>query len=185
MVVPPFCPGAIIEVLVDGEPLPEYDDPDPSASEPNTVTKYIEAKSDAEFAIDIKFTDDFRYPASDIEAQVLLDTKSMRRNRILATMLFDTAGQMLEGRPSQITPDTCALQRYRFGALSIGQSMCNSVEMPTNLANPVENDSIDVGQEFVTKLSQVGTITVALRSIHNIRRISSPTSEFMGNEDLG
>lgn len=66
MVTPPSCPGVIVEILVSGQPLPEYDDIDEGPILPNTVTKYIEAQSDAEFAVRVRFTDDLCYPAGDV-----------------------------------------------------------------------------------------------------------------------
>ena len=43
---------------MSGQPLPEYDDIDEGPILPNTVTNYIEAQSDAEFAVRVRFTDD-------------------------------------------------------------------------------------------------------------------------------
>lgn len=50
-------PGLKVEVIVDDEPLKEYDDEQPAP--PKTVSKYVEAKSDARFRICYSFTPPF------------------------------------------------------------------------------------------------------------------------------
>lgn len=51
-------PGLEVAVTVNDSPLQEYDDGDEDSA-PNTVTKYIEAQSGAEFAVTAKFKHPF------------------------------------------------------------------------------------------------------------------------------
>jgi hypothetical protein len=43
-------PGLTVQIVVDGQPLPEYDDED-AVQDPTVVTKYIEAPAGSEFQI--------------------------------------------------------------------------------------------------------------------------------------
>jgi hypothetical protein len=51
MAVLPICPDLNIEILVNGVPLQEYENDSEEPGPSNTVTKYIEAQSGAEFSI--------------------------------------------------------------------------------------------------------------------------------------
>jgi hypothetical protein len=59
MATPPSCPGLHVEILVNGQLLQEYDDSDESSVPPNTITKYIEARSDVNFAVRVSFDKGF------------------------------------------------------------------------------------------------------------------------------
>jgi hypothetical protein len=45
MVAPRSYPGLNVEILVDDQPLQEHDDMDDDLGDPNTIIKYIEARS--------------------------------------------------------------------------------------------------------------------------------------------
>ena len=49
MAIHPDYPGLKAEVVVDGEPLKEYDDD--GVPQPKTLTKYVEVCSDAHFGV--------------------------------------------------------------------------------------------------------------------------------------
>jgi hypothetical protein len=66
--------GLKAEVLVNGEPLTEYDD---DSAELNTITKYIEAKSDKEFVLNYAF--DMDVPSDQgVEVTIEVDEKKSR-----------------------------------------------------------------------------------------------------------
>ena len=119
MVIPPFCPGANVEIIVDGQPLPEYDDKSEAPSPPNTITKYIEAQTGALFAVRVRFTDDFAFPIGDIEAEVMLDQQLSDRTLIFAENMFGE-GVTIAGRAVALSPWTNATQNFRFTSLNIG-----------------------------------------------------------------
>jgi hypothetical protein len=51
-------PGLEFQILVDGQPLPEYENEE-EPQDDDTVTKYIEAQSGKKFAIKYKFNNSF------------------------------------------------------------------------------------------------------------------------------
>jgi hypothetical protein len=57
MAIHPDHPGLTVAFAVEGSVVKEYDDDQPAT--PNTVTRYVEAVSDATFAIKYRLTDPF------------------------------------------------------------------------------------------------------------------------------
>ena len=121
MVIPPSCPGLNVEILVDGQALQEYDDIDEGPVAPNTITKYIEAISNAYFAVRVKINRDFPFPASDIGLRITLDEKHTTERSIHADKLFKPYGKIVEGRAIHIGDETDALQKFRFIAINFGE----------------------------------------------------------------
>jgi hypothetical protein len=73
MVILKAISGFEIQILVGGQALPEYEnDEEPEVGE--TVTKYIEAQSGTEFAIQYRFGYEF-YWKHDIHARPLIDSE--------------------------------------------------------------------------------------------------------------
>jgi hypothetical protein len=58
-------PGLTVEILVDGKPLEEYENTD-EEEQPKTITRYVECRSGAEFAITTKF----RAPFTPMDTQL-------------------------------------------------------------------------------------------------------------------
>jgi hypothetical protein len=57
MAVIPDVPHVVVDIVVDGNPLPEYLDEDDSESvSSNSITKYVECVSGSSFAIRTDFT---------------------------------------------------------------------------------------------------------------------------------
>jgi hypothetical protein len=131
MVIPPSCPGVNIEVLVHGHPVQEYDDVDRGPVPPNTVTKYIEAPSDTEFAIRLKVTDAFLFPPSDMELGTSIDRDIVVRSLFRSSNLFSAQGCIVEGRACRIGYVSDALQKFRFTPLHVGRSTLDSSSKPT------------------------------------------------------
>jgi hypothetical protein len=121
MVVPPSCPGLNVDVLVDDQPLQEYDDVDEGPAPPNTVTKYIEAQSNAYFTLRVKNDHDFPFPAGDLEVTIIVDQLHTRRMLMRASKVFDQSGMAIEGCVSHIGDTTDALYKFRFVALDSGE----------------------------------------------------------------
>ncbi|THY50640.1 hypothetical protein D6C97_06964 [Aureobasidium pullulans] len=71
-------PGVEITVVVDGEDLHEYQDTD-MEDEENTVTKYVEAVTDANFAIKIKGSQELEYKGDCLSLDVLVDGLRIER----------------------------------------------------------------------------------------------------------
>ena len=51
MAIHPKLDGLTAEIICEGQALPEIDDADDEATQPNTIVKYIEAKSSAFFEV--------------------------------------------------------------------------------------------------------------------------------------
>jgi hypothetical protein len=122
MIILPLCPGVHLEVLVHGHPIQEYDDIDQGPVPPNTVTKYIEAPSDTEFAIRLKVTDAFLFPPSDLELRTSIDRDIVVRALIKSSDLFSAQGRIFEGRSCRIGYVSDALQKFRFTPLHVCMS---------------------------------------------------------------
>ncbi|THZ08482.1 hypothetical protein D6C93_00503 [Aureobasidium pullulans] len=71
-------PGVGITVVVDGEDLHEYQDTD-MEDEENTVTKYVEAVTDANFTIKIKGSQELEYKGDCLSLDVLVDGLRIQR----------------------------------------------------------------------------------------------------------
>jgi len=56
MAVLPALPGVEISIIVDGEPLPEWDDPNTTSNQPlyTKVTKFVAGQPGKEFSIQFK-----------------------------------------------------------------------------------------------------------------------------------
>jgi hypothetical protein len=120
MVAPSSCPGVTVEILVDGQPLAEYDDIDAAPASLNTVTEYIEARSDVEFAVRVRFTADFLFPAANMEMRTVIDGVPRERSLLYGNTLSSSSGTTIKGCSVQISPETEAVQNFRFTALDIG-----------------------------------------------------------------
>ena len=66
-------PGLKANIVVSGKELQEYDDDEDEAAKPNTVTKYIEAISNASFEIRWYISSPFPHSTHDIRVSVYLD----------------------------------------------------------------------------------------------------------------
>jgi hypothetical protein len=121
MVIPPSCPGVNVEILVDGQPLQEYDEIDECPVAPNTAIKYIEARSEAEFAVKVRIDHDFPFPAGDIEVKTILDQQHTARKILEVRKLFNPVGMLIEGYKARIGYGTDVLYKFRFVALDLGE----------------------------------------------------------------
>ncbi len=111
------CPGLVIEILVDGVPLQEYDDDENEQEQPDTVTKYIIAQSGAQFSIRFTASDDFsKYPFS---KQVYLDGTRVRDTLFESTLNGNWC--LDKGRMSKVGKQS-VLQNYQFDKIIIGKS---------------------------------------------------------------
>jgi hypothetical protein len=122
MVVPPTCPGLCVEILVNAQPLKEYDDIEDSPELPNTITKFIEAPSDAEFAVRVTIDkNNFLFPAGDIEINTKLDGESVRRSTYSVRSICSPADTIIDSRPVRLQSGTDAFQKFQFTALQISK----------------------------------------------------------------
>jgi hypothetical protein len=129
MVVPPSCPALNVEILVDDQPLQEYDDVDEGPAPPNTVTKYIEAPSNAYFAIRVRINHDCPFPACDLEVKTIVDQQHIERNLIWAEEFCHATGMTTKGCSSRIGNATDAIYKFRFIAFDLGEFICKPLQL--------------------------------------------------------
>jgi hypothetical protein len=119
MVAPPSCSGLKVEILVDSQPLQEYDDVDAGPLTPNTTTKYIEAQSNAYFATRVTFNYDFLFPADDLPVKTTLDQQHTTIAAISSRDLFNPLGGIIEGPRARIGHETNAMHKFSFVSLDL------------------------------------------------------------------
>ncbi|QDS76258.1 hypothetical protein FKW77_001479 [Venturia effusa] len=80
MAILPGFPGLKADILVNGVARREYVDPDSlDEDSPNTVTTYIEAEDDANFAVQFRRDHRFKYQSHELCCTVSLDGKTVSR----------------------------------------------------------------------------------------------------------
>jgi hypothetical protein len=128
MVAPLSCPGLKVEILVDGQPLQEYDYVDAGSVTSNTTTKYIQAQSNAHFAERVTSNHDFPFPACSASLSITLDQQYTTGALILGRERFDPLGTIVEGLGARIGHDTDALHEFSFVALDLSESQMALVQ---------------------------------------------------------
>jgi hypothetical protein len=84
------------------------------------VTKYIRAQSDTEFAIRLKVTKNFLFPAGDVRLETTIDGELSNDSIIYAAGLFEPAGRTVYGHSVVVGGVTDAIQMFRFNKLQTG-----------------------------------------------------------------
>jgi len=116
-------PGLVVEILVNGEPLKEYTDTFVDEKEPNTIIKYIEAVSGANFEIRCRFI--HQYPHRDVLNGV--DVRLDGQNVACILIHKSDLRQMVLGYTTFITGRTSGQgqkwikEKFRFAELTIGE----------------------------------------------------------------
>ena len=81
-------PGLRVNIVVNGKELQEYDDDEDEAAKPNTVTKYVEAISNATFEIRCYISSLFPHSTHDIKVSVYLDGNPIEGAILLQDKIF-------------------------------------------------------------------------------------------------
>ena len=124
MVVPDFHPGFKFEVVVDGEPLKEYDDKNEEVKArevseykaSRTVSKYIEAVTGKEFGIRLSVGKPYEMDCSSLSFKVLIDGKVVERQILRSSLYEPDIGPwvtLVEGALSQ-NVDEATLTPFKF-----------------------------------------------------------------------
>ncbi|KAF2872366.1 hypothetical protein BDV95DRAFT_661569 [Massariosphaeria phaeospora] len=165
MAILPDCPGLEVKIVVDGEPLKEYEDDGTPA--PKSVTKYIEAVSDAKFEINYAFNKDYPH-AYDVRVVVKLDGQQVDDSLDPYSTLFRDGGHTVSGATSCLD-GKWFMADFRFSQLTI--------DPPTTFIQPLrrtyffaDTDSgRHIDKRLSKKLSTAGEISIAFQHIKNIR----------------
>ncbi|KAH7125266.1 hypothetical protein B0J11DRAFT_486692 [Dendryphion nanum] len=127
MAILPECPGLEVQIIVNDSPAKEYDDED-ADDPPKTITKYIEAVSDAKFKIQYIFTNRFSCKHG-VEVAFFVDgncamSTVIAKNKL--TSLIDTArfceGTRTTSNGKQFVSD------FYFSKLAIDQDSVANVQ---------------------------------------------------------
>jgi hypothetical protein len=121
MAIHPDHPGLTIEVVVDEEPLPEYIDHETS-SEGKELTRYIEARSGAEFQIWYRFTTLFP-TKKDISFIVDIDGKVVDSGFFQRNTLTSSAEPFVTDGAEVKIGSKWVLQCLSFVNLDVGESI--------------------------------------------------------------
>jgi hypothetical protein len=120
------CPGVQVTVECRGDSLPEYDNDEEEAHN-NSLTKYIEAKSGAEFTIRLQLHPP--YPVHAIYLKLSLDGKYVA-NRIVDESAYAKAKSGLRrdfgSVTSKIAEGQCIKQKFCFSELQVGMETPSS-----------------------------------------------------------
>ncbi|KAH7094843.1 hypothetical protein FB567DRAFT_586195 [Paraphoma chrysanthemicola] len=121
MAVHPDYPDLQVEVTVDGKPLKEYVNPD-ETDDPDTITRYIEAVSGAEFALSLAFGD--KFPTKhDIGFEIEIDGNEVESSYSAKESLPKVA--VIKGAES-LVKSKWVLQHFAFSELRITDGLGTS-----------------------------------------------------------
>ncbi|KAF7447614.1 hypothetical protein A1F99_069780 [Pyrenophora tritici-repentis] len=93
MTVIPVYPGLKVEILVNDNALPEYEDIEDTPSPLNLVTKYIEATTGTEFKIRSMINETFPFPPGDLLLSVSFDGKPVKGLNIYSEEFYSNTGE--------------------------------------------------------------------------------------------
>ncbi|KAH8730022.1 hypothetical protein GQ44DRAFT_723497 [Phaeosphaeriaceae sp. PMI808] len=115
-------PGMKVEITVDDQPLPEFDD---DQAESKAVTKYVQAISGKKFALKFTFSEPFP-TQNGVEAEICVDGEKRRILAYKPDYLYQPSGHFKRGVSFQ-KGGQWYRQDYQFTALNIGtQDSCLS-----------------------------------------------------------
>lgn len=131
MAIVPGCPGLVVEVLVDGVPLQEYNDDEDEEGSPGITTKYIEAHSGSSFTIRFSY-------ANSLPVHPHLVRISLDGQRIYTRFYLNSVPRQkhaIESRISKIGEQTVC-RKFQFRELDISTS--NFVSTTSTVTDSLE-----------------------------------------------
>lgn len=118
MAILPTRPGVKITVVCNGAPLQKYDDDD-EETQPNVVSKYIEAISGAEFGVQWEIFSP--WPPYTILFEYWLDQKKISGKYCKPAFFQHPVYIYLEEGASTVPNGQTYLHKFAFAALDIGR----------------------------------------------------------------
>lgn len=112
-------PNIEVQIVCNGAPLKEYDDDDEESAEPNTVTKYVEVVSGAEFQIqhDIMVP----WPRHEILFECTIDKQNIGGNLIKKRRYQGRIYRYTKNGALSYKKGQWSTQRFHFAELLIGK----------------------------------------------------------------
>jgi len=117
MAIHPHHPGLTVEFAIDGSVVKEYDNDQPAT--PNTITKYVEAASNATFAIKYRFTSPFPIEYG-VKIEVRLDGQKVSSTVLNKDRIWRSCDQWCNGARSTNLRKNFE-QKFRFSQFTAGK----------------------------------------------------------------
>jgi hypothetical protein len=139
MAVLTSAPGLRVEIIVNDEPLTEYDNKDDESADAKRVTKYVEARSGQQFAVEISFEKAF--PAThDLRYKVWVDGTKVEFSYRTKEELEAHKGVTIDGIVTKAEAGWALLplqfQRLNIGKLTLNVYMYLAYVVQLNHAPP-------------------------------------------------
>ena len=115
-----------VKVLVNGCATQEYEDEDEEAQGPNTVTKFIEAVSGAEFEVQYEMKPSFQFPSQHLVLELSIDGKVLD-NAVLSKREPAANTSVWRGSLRGLMRShgvRWSLERFRFSDIKMSQFHC-------------------------------------------------------------
>ncbi|KAL8826110.1 MAG: hypothetical protein Q9170_007530 [Blastenia crenularia] len=113
------------QILVDGNPLPEYNDDDPDETAlPKTIIRYIEAPTDAAFSVCHSISKDFQMTGEGLDFVFKMDGKEVIRSFCSIesfTRRTEDTCKVIDGLPVRDESGAVHLRPFRFSRIDIGK----------------------------------------------------------------
>lgn len=113
------------DVRVDGQPLLEYENNDPEEdSRPQTVVKYVEAPTDAAFAIHVRISKDYQMTSEGVIFMFEADGKGLTKKTVAQEELHGRASDkevVVNGRRGRYESGALNRRPLRFTEINFGK----------------------------------------------------------------
>ncbi|KAH7085200.1 hypothetical protein BKA63DRAFT_574293 [Paraphoma chrysanthemicola] len=162
-------PGLRAEIIVDGQPLQEYEDEEGA---PGTITKYIEASTDKEFAMKTTFSPPFPTEYG-VEVEIIVDAALPRALAYAPEDLHASGGHFKFGVNFRENGKWYH-KKYRFTALNIGNFTFDNKYTLAYISLVEEAESMPSVANLKKDLQSKGSIKLNCRFITNFRPSDSP-----------
>jgi hypothetical protein len=180
-------PGIKVQIVVNGAPLQEYDDDDDESATPNTVTKYVEAVSGAEFQIQHDITQP--WPQHEMLLECIVDQHKVvgavlnKGNYRGSSYRYVKEGAISYKEGHQF------IQRFRFAQLSIGKSLIINTSGQASLIYKqahTDSETRQIQDNLMKDTKSKGEIQIQAFHIKNLRKVESPRdADIVGLGALG
>ncbi|KAI9874223.1 MAG: hypothetical protein M1830_010050 [Pleopsidium flavum] len=151
-----------VKVLVNGTPAQEYNDEEEESGGPPIVTRYIEAISGAEFAVQYELKPFFRFKSELMSFEIVIDGKR------LDAVVVTKAGFMQQprGETGDLTGiqrsygETWSLEKFKFSEIGTSKSYVQTVSTCS------DDLPLIAGPDIKDRIAQLGTISLEVHRLH-------------------
>ncbi|KAL8930201.1 MAG: hypothetical protein Q9208_000818 [Pyrenodesmia sp. 3 TL-2023] len=156
------------EIHVNGQPLPEYNNDDPEEDcGPQTVVRYVEAPTDAAFAIPVRISPDYQMTSEGIIFKFEADGKRLSKKIVSQKELQGRASDkeiVVSGKRGKY--DNGALNRRPLQFTEINFEEVASLIESGTVSSSYSESSVTSSPD---ELEDLGTVTIKVFKVKNIR----------------